>query len=629
MTLRNRRDSSKEPRKSINEKETEKDNLIQKKPCNQEKFPMFWYKIVLSISFLTRFLLLNHPDQVVFDEVHFGKFASYYLRREYYFDVHPPLGKLLIALAGYLVRYDGHFLFDKIGLSYIENNVPYIGMRALLAALGSCIAPITFRLLWEMNIGLHGILLACLFIVFDTALVVQSRLILLDAILLFGIIFSTYSWTKFYKLRNKPFEKDWWKWLTLTGLGLGLTLGTKMVGTFIIFVVGIATILDLWRLLDYRRGLSDMTVLKHFLARAVCLIVLPLGIYLASFYIHFAILTKSGPGDHHMSTKFQTQLIGSRLAGDSFRKNFNFIISAVYYGTNVTIRSHVENVFLHSHKERYPLRHNDKKVSSQGQQVTGYSHEDNNNHWRFHKIDAKLMESDKVIIKNGDIVRLEHVATKSFLLTHDVASPLTMTNMEVTTYPFNETLRYNETLWKVEINEEKSDLYSLHETFRLVHLKTKVSLMNYGKNLPKWGFEQREINGLKDNNAEATYWLIQSIHSDLKFEKDEIRSSNIVKLGFWSKFLELQSTMLSVNSNLKDDHPFGSRPEHWPLMRRGVSFWEDKEKSQKIYMIGNPIVWIMGFISFALLLILITIELILARRGLANEDKCKIIHGIL
>jgi dolichyl-phosphate-mannose-protein mannosyltransferase len=35
------------------------------------------YKLALSIitalSFLTRFLGINHPDEVVFDEVHFGK----------------------------------------------------------------------------------------------------------------------------------------------------------------------------------------------------------------------------------------------------------------------------------------------------------------------------------------------------------------------------------------------------------------------------------------------------------------------------------------------------------------------------------------------------------------------------
>ena len=84
-----------------------------------------------------------------FDEVHFGKFASYYLRREYYFDVHPPLAKMLFGLAGWFVGYDGHFDFENIGDSYTENHVPYVGLRALPAILGSLTVPIVYAIMKE------------------------------------------------------------------------------------------------------------------------------------------------------------------------------------------------------------------------------------------------------------------------------------------------------------------------------------------------------------------------------------------------------------------------------------------------------------------------------------------------
>jgi len=50
-----------------------------------------------------------------FDEVHFGNFASKYIKTRYFVDVHPPLAKLLITLAAFVGGFDIHFDFKEIG----------------------------------------------------------------------------------------------------------------------------------------------------------------------------------------------------------------------------------------------------------------------------------------------------------------------------------------------------------------------------------------------------------------------------------------------------------------------------------------------------------------------------------
>lgn len=48
-----------------------------------------------------------------------------------------------------MIGYDGHFEFENIGESYIDNNVPYIGLRTLPAILGSMVPPVMYAIMRE------------------------------------------------------------------------------------------------------------------------------------------------------------------------------------------------------------------------------------------------------------------------------------------------------------------------------------------------------------------------------------------------------------------------------------------------------------------------------------------------
>lgn len=74
----------------------------------------------------------------------FGGFASKYIKGRFFMDVHPPLAKLLITLAGWLAGFNGDFDFKDIGKDYLEPGVPYVAMRLLPAVCGILTIPTMF-----------------------------------------------------------------------------------------------------------------------------------------------------------------------------------------------------------------------------------------------------------------------------------------------------------------------------------------------------------------------------------------------------------------------------------------------------------------------------------------------------
>lgn len=187
-------------------------------------------------------------------------------------------------------------------------------MRMLPAMMGVFTVPIAYLTLRALDCRATTALLASLFITFENGLITQSRHILLDSPLIFFTALTILLWTGFCNEdKHEPFTESWWLWLTLTGFSLGAVVSCKWVGLFTIATVGFSTIYQLWVLLGDLR-VSPRLWIRHFMARALCLIVIPIAFYMFMFWIHFAILSNSGEGDGFMSSEFQHTLRGRWMA---------------------------------------------------------------------------------------------------------------------------------------------------------------------------------------------------------------------------------------------------------------------------------------------------------------------------
>ncbi len=53
--------------------------------------------VILAIGLGLHLYRVSYPDRPVFDEAHFATYAADYVKDRVFFDIHPPLGKLIYA----------------------------------------------------------------------------------------------------------------------------------------------------------------------------------------------------------------------------------------------------------------------------------------------------------------------------------------------------------------------------------------------------------------------------------------------------------------------------------------------------------------------------------------------------
>jgi len=236
-----------------------------------------WEALFLGIfSFFTRFFNLNFPPKVVFDEAHFGLYATKYLSHQYYFDIHPPLGKMLLALFGFLGKIKPGFDFT-VNSNYGDFN--FLSLRFLPALFGSFLVLLIYFFVKELGFSKRVAFLSGFLVLFDNALITQSRFVLLDVILLFFIFLSFYLFI--LNKRFLPLSFKWYLFNFLTGLSLGMAISIKWTGFLILGAV--------W-FLAFSNILLKESLKKENLIRIFSLLFLPIFIYFLIFAIHFTLL---------------------------------------------------------------------------------------------------------------------------------------------------------------------------------------------------------------------------------------------------------------------------------------------------------------------------------------------------
>ncbi|KAI0303009.1 hypothetical protein BC826DRAFT_965650 [Russula brevipes] len=341
-------------------------------------------------------------------------------------------------------------------------KVPYVTMRMLPATLGIAVVPLAYLTLRGLDCRATTALLASLLVIFENALVTQSRFILLDSPLVFFTALTVFLWTGFCNEdKHEPFTDRWWAWLALTGLSIGAVASRKWVGLFTMAAVGLGTIRQL---------------------------------YISWFW------------------KIPAKGMGSRV------RSFNIPWAAVGCLCRVSVRHiNTQGGYLIPHRSisteqqvtLYPHidENNDWRIINTTQ----------DNHPETDWLDYPEL----VYLENGSRIKLRHISTEKNLHSHDYRPPVSEVDFqnEVSAYGMPGFIGDMNDDWIVEIEKgSKRDSVSgrrvrtLGTQLRLKHALTGCYLFSHKVKLPTWAYEQQEVTCNKNAVKANSLWVIESNH---------------------------------------------------------------------------------------------------------------------
>lgn len=272
--------------------------------------------LLTALAAILRFRGLSSPNAVVYDEYHYGKFLNWTLTHRFFFDVNPPLSKLVLAGIAYLAGFDPTvFSFGNIGEAFPTANLAWAA-RLPSALFGTLSVPLLYRVCRQLRLSRSASALGAAFVLLDTLSVVQSRLIMPEALLVFLCEASFYCALMFWDAKRVATAKSAagslgaldvahvvvYMGLTSTWAGLALaTRWTSFATPMLILVVSAF-------------GISPFLPAPVSIWELAALFVVLFGAYFVTFGAFFELVPLSGEGDAFVSPPFQACLTSASQA---------------------------------------------------------------------------------------------------------------------------------------------------------------------------------------------------------------------------------------------------------------------------------------------------------------------------
>jgi dolichyl-phosphate-mannose--protein O-mannosyl transferase len=258
--------------------------------------------------------MIHWPDAPVFDESHFGHFTNRYIQGTYFFDIHPPLAKLIIFGIAVLNQYPGDLNFSDPSR---YRSLDYIGLRQIPALFASFCAPVLFVGAKCFGLTTLASFTIALMVVCDNSMIVEARFILTDGILHFFVCLAICATCSVRT--QKPYSGGWWFALIFNGIAAGCAVSSKLTSLSILPFIAVVHITQALSIYGWGLAIRDRWFYVHLITEGCVICLCAILVFFASFTAHLIVLPYHGDGADMVAGQFRQTLIKKNRPNQNWR----------------------------------------------------------------------------------------------------------------------------------------------------------------------------------------------------------------------------------------------------------------------------------------------------------------------